>query len=636
MTIRFKLIAACLALLCLNAGLGFFARQQQHQMGERAIGIYDGAYMGLSFITKVQTGLTRFTAAHTGPAAAPFDDAARAELGKLLPQLDVAIERAMSDGAKASGATLKAKFRDLVNDTSNRQAADALRDIDKELTRLVAKFSADGLDARDGVEQAVDDGDHLVLVVSIAISLVALIINVILGWAVLPPLRRAVTVAGAIASGKLDSIIQIKGRSETARLMRALDLMQTSIADNLLQIEARRNAEAKQREKFETQLAESLKGMATSVEAQTSAALDLAAERTASMRDHAMELERSAARTGISSRDAAEAARDALGAVQGVADAAGHLTQSVGAINAQVTQSTATVARAVAASENTREVINGLAESGARIGAVAELIGEIAARTNLLALNATIEAARAGSAGKGFAVVAAEVKQLATQTARSTQEISRHIADVRAATEASIGAVSDIARAIAEVDTIAASIAAVVARQGEATVEIAGNIKQTAASVQMMNERIGDVSAEAAKTGGLADDVKDKAASLAGAVAGLKLTVVRIVRTSTEEVNRRGSPRHAMDRAAEIQIEGKPRVACRTRDISIGGTRIEGDSELHRGQRGVLTIEGVTAPLAFEVTFTDGGTAGLMFTDHAAAEANVAALIEELSRAIAA
>jgi methyl-accepting chemotaxis protein len=122
---------------------------------------------------------------------------------------------------------------------------------------------------------------------------------------------------------------------------------------------------------------------------------------------------------------------------QTVASAADQLSASIREIGGQVARSNEVVGRAVAAGRETGTTIETLNEEVARIGAVADMIGEIAAKTNLLALNATIEAARAGDVGKGFAVVASEVKALATQTARSTQEIAQHIGQVRSATGAS-------------------------------------------------------------------------------------------------------------------------------------------------------------------------------------------------------
>jgi methyl-accepting chemotaxis protein len=169
-----------------------------------------------------------------------------------------------------------------------------------------------------------------------------------------------------------------------------------------------------------------------------------------------------------------------------------------------------------------------------RIGAVADIIGEIAAKTNLLALNATIEAARAGDAGKGFAVVASEVKQLATQTARSTEEIGRHIAQVSSATGASVAAVEQIERTITEVNTISSSIAAAVEEQEAATAEIARNVTETASAANEMTIRIKDVSKEATETDRHAIEVRENTAGLNSAVEELQHTVMRVVRSSSQ------------------------------------------------------------------------------------------------------
>jgi methyl-accepting chemotaxis protein len=168
-----------------------------------------------------------------------------------------------------------------------------------------------------------------------------------------------------------------------------------------------------------------------------------------------------------------------------------------------------------------------------RIGAVADMIGEIAGKTNLLALNATIEAARAGDAGKGFAVVASEVKALATQTARSTQEIAHHLEQVRSATGASVAAVARIEQTITEIDAIGGSIAAAVEQQGAATAEISRNMTETATAANDMTGRINEVMTEAVGTGHRAVEVRDDTAALGQALEALRNSVIRVVRAAT-------------------------------------------------------------------------------------------------------
>ncbi|MEH0074806.1 methyl-accepting chemotaxis protein, partial [Pannonibacter sp. Pt2] len=164
-----------------------------------------------------------------------------------------------------------------------------------------------------------------------------------------------------------------------------------------------------------------------------------------------------------------------------------------------------------------------------KIGDVLGMISDIAGQTNLLALNATIEAARAGEAGKGFAVVATEVKALAEQTSRATQEISGQIAEIQAATNASVDAIGNVGETIATLNSIAATIAAAVEEQNAATSEIARNVQQASAGTVEVSSNITGVSRAAEETGAAASQVLGSASGLARDAETLKTEVARFI-----------------------------------------------------------------------------------------------------------
>jgi methyl-accepting chemotaxis protein len=327
-----------------------------------------------------------------------------------------------------------------------------------------------------------------------------------------------------------------------------------------------------------------LVNMAQTIEDETTTALEQIGQRAGAMAATAEVLSSSASRTEESSRSAGSAAAQALATAQTVASAADQLAASIREIGGQVNQSTVVVGRAVTAGSETRATMEALNQQVARIGVVADMIGEIAAKTNLLALNATIEAARAGDAGKGFAVVASEVKALATQTARSTQEIGQHIAEVRAATGASVAAVARIEQTIGEVDTIANSIAAAVEEQAAATAEIARNVAETAIAADTMTTRTTEVSAEAQLTGHRAVELLDNATALDATLEALRRMIVRVVRTANEAVDRRQRRRRPCLADATASWQGRTEKAV-LRDISEAGCLMETPLQCQAGEQ---------------------------------------------------
>jgi len=231
------------------------------------------------------------------------------------------------------------------------------------------------------------------------------------------------------------------------------------------------------------------------------------------------------------SGDAAAASEQASANVQSVASATEELGASVNEISRQVHESSRIADAAVKQAETTNQRIKALSETAGRIGDVVKLITAIAEQTNLLALNATIEAARAGEAGRGFAVVASEVKSLATQTAKATEEISSQIGAMQSATRESVGAIEEIGGTIDRISAIAAAIAASVEEQGAATKEIARNVQQAATGSSQVAVNITDVNRGAGETGAASAEVLGSAQLLARGSNQLRVEVEKFLVT---------------------------------------------------------------------------------------------------------
>ena len=221
----------------------------------------------------------------------------------------------------------------------------------------------------------------------------------------------------------------------------------------------------------------------------------------------------------------ASASEDASNNVQSVASATEELASSVREISTQVQESNRIAASAVKQADETDARINALSQAANRIGDVIKLITSVAEQTNLLALNATIEAARAGEAGRGFAVVAQEVKALASQTAKATDEIGVQIAGMQTATQEAVGSIKMISSTIGKISEITTAISAAIEEQGAATQEISGNIQRTASGTSQVAGTIAEVSLGANQTGAASSQLLSSATQLSESTTSLQTEI---------------------------------------------------------------------------------------------------------------
>ena len=344
-----------------------------------------------------------------------------------------------------------------------------------------------------------------------AAVLIAILIAAWVGRGLARPIVALQGAMRAITSGNHDVVVPgADRRDEIGSMARAVEVFK----DSLIETGRLRIAQEDQRIASETERRNAVLALAERFESGVGGVVNAVGAASTELRSTAENMARTAEEATQQTATVAEASEEASANAQAVAAAIEELNASISEIAQQVNESAQVAGHAARQANDTNNEVQGLAMAAQKIGDVVKLISEIAEQTNLLALNATIEAARAGEAGRGFAVVASEVKALASQTSKATDEISAQVGSIQSATRTSVEAIDGITRTISKVNEIASAIASAVEEQGAATREIAHNVSQAAKGTGEVSANIVGVRDAARETGVAADQVVSSAAEL--------------------------------------------------------------------------------------------------------------------------
>ena len=360
------------------------------------------------------------------------------------------------------------------------------------------------------------------LVALIALALLVGLLGFVTSRLVGKPLKMMTDTMGHLADGDTTVEVPAMGRKDDiGDMARRVQTFKT----NAIELERSTAAREAEKAKAEEEKHRAMHKLADDFESSVKGVVNGVTTASGQVQNTAQQMSETAERTSQQTSAVASATEQAANNVQTVASAAEELSASIQEISRQVAQSTKISGAAADQARTTNKEVETLAEAAQKIGDVVTMIQDIAEQTNLLALNATIEAARAGDAGKGFAVVASEVKQLATQTAKATEEIRQQINDIQGATGGAVDSIAQITTTIEEVSNIAASIASAVEQQNAATQEISRNVQQASTSTNEVSSNIGDVTEAAQETGQSATVMLRSANDLASQSASLSSQV---------------------------------------------------------------------------------------------------------------
>ncbi|WP_237153450.1 methyl-accepting chemotaxis protein [Oryzibacter oryziterrae] len=451
----------------------------------------------------------------------------RAELESIEGKLHALLSGACGEVAKL-GQSNDAADNLKALDKMNAECRPALVDIQKQAVEfnndLIAEMTAesDGNTADSWSAVWLSLGSIVVMIVAVVSLAVFLLRRAVTG-----PIAHLIDNMKSMQGGNYAlNIAGIGRKDEVGSIAGGLEAFRVSLADAEAQRKAQEAAKAaeeaaiRRRAELADRFVSRMESLATGF-----------GKSSGEVSDAARNLSATAEETARQAQAVAGAAEEAASNVQTVAAGAEELSASIQEISKQVGQSSMIAKEAAVEAETSAHNVQTLSQAAQQIGEVVELINNIAAQTNLLALNATIEAARAGDAGKGFAVVAAEVKQLADQTAKATDQIGKKIGEIQTATGTTVDAISRIVRTVQNIQQSSSAIAGAVEEQGAATNEIAANTQRAATGTTAVTSNIAGVSTAAEMTGAASTQLMTLSSRLNEQSSSLQQEVADFVRS---------------------------------------------------------------------------------------------------------